>query len=183
MGGLTYEQLAAMTGEPMREVNFYLPANNIPLLRQLPGFEDFNPQTEVLHCDKPGTGLVDAPRAFSLQLRGVTETKCHMKSSQIDAELCMRHEHGRLVAMLTEHADDLKLTGDAGAVQSILAELQKVFGELKVEWHVFTNCGVRHVQDKVTREITLDQIAYANNLCCIAHPQLTGAKPEDLCCL
>ena len=64
--GVTYEQLVAMTGEPMREVNFYLPANNIPLLRQLPGFENFNPQTEVLHCDKPGTGLVDAPRAFSL---------------------------------------------------------------------------------------------------------------------
>ena len=124
----------------MREVSFYLPANNIPLLKQLEGFENFNPQTEVLHCDKPGTGLVDAPRAFSLQLRGVTETKCHMKSSQIDAELCMRHEHGRLVAMLTKHVDDLKLTGDAGAVQSILAELQKVFGELKVEWHVFTKC-------------------------------------------
>ena len=59
--GVTYEELAKLTGKPAREVNFYLPANNIPLLRQLPGFEDFDPQTEVLHCDKPGTGLVDAP--------------------------------------------------------------------------------------------------------------------------
>ena len=81
--GLTYEQLAQMTGEPMREVNFYLPASNIPLLRQLPGFGDFDPQNEVLHCDKPGTGLVDAPRAFSMKLRGVTESKCNMKPSQV----------------------------------------------------------------------------------------------------
>ena len=64
--GVTYEQLAEMTGEPMREVNFYLPASDISLLRTLPGCEDFDPQKEVLHCDKPGTGLVDAPRAFSL---------------------------------------------------------------------------------------------------------------------
>ena len=62
--GVTYEDLAEMTGEPLREVNFYLPADNIPLLRMIPGFEDVNPQTEVLHCDKPGTGLGDAPRAF-----------------------------------------------------------------------------------------------------------------------
>ena len=82
--GVTYEQLAELTGEPMGEVNFYLPANNIPLLRQIKGFEDFDPQTEVLHCDKPGTGLVDAPRAFSIQLKGVTEKKCQMVSSQID---------------------------------------------------------------------------------------------------
>ena len=54
--GVTYEQLAAMAGEPMREVNFYLPANNIPPLKQIKGFEDFNLQTEILHCDKPGTG-------------------------------------------------------------------------------------------------------------------------------
>ena len=45
--GVTYEDLAEMTGEPLREVNFYLPADNIPLLKMIPGFEDFNPQTEV----------------------------------------------------------------------------------------------------------------------------------------
>ena len=37
--------------------------------------ENFDPQTEVLHCDKPGTGLVDAPRAFSMKLKRVTETE------------------------------------------------------------------------------------------------------------
>ena len=28
----------------------------------------------------------------------------------------------------------------------------------------------------------MDQITFASNLRCIAHPQLTGSKPEDLCC-
>ena len=40
--GVTYEELAELTGEPLREVNFYLPTDNIPLLRMIPGFEDSN---------------------------------------------------------------------------------------------------------------------------------------------
>merc|ERR1712012_830905 len=51
--GVTYRELAELTGEPEREVNFYLPAHNIPMIRQLPGFADFDPAQEVLHCDKP----------------------------------------------------------------------------------------------------------------------------------
>ena len=145
--GVTYEELAQLTGNPVREVNFYLPADNIPLLQKLPGFETFDPQKEILHCDKPGTGLADAPRAFSIKLRKVTEEKCQMKSSQVDNELCMRHCNGRLTAAMTKHVDDLKGTGDSTTAQHILSELQKVFGDLKIKWYVFTNCGVRHIQD------------------------------------
>ena len=120
-----------MTGEPLREVNFYLPADNIPLLRMIPGFEDFNPQTEVLHCDKPGTGLGDAPRAFSMKRRKVTD-ECKLVPSQIDNEFCMRHDGGRLVAVMSKHVDDLKLVGIRAIVVSILAAIQRVFGELKL---------------------------------------------------
>lgn len=77
-----------MIGEPAREVNFYLPVANIPLLRKLAGFENFNPAEEVLHCDKPGTGLIDAPRAFSLKLRFET-TKLGFKACSVDPELCL----------------------------------------------------------------------------------------------
>ena len=55
--GVTYEELAKITGEPLREVNFYLPPGSVSLLRRVPGFENFDPSTEVCHCDKPGTGL------------------------------------------------------------------------------------------------------------------------------
>ncbi|MFM7985663.1 MAG: hypothetical protein ACKPKO_40760, partial [Candidatus Fonsibacter sp.] len=64
--GVTYKELAGATGEPLREVNFVLPANCIALLRQIPGYETFNPALAVLHCEKPGTGCNDAPRCFSL---------------------------------------------------------------------------------------------------------------------
>ena len=60
--GVTYEELADMTGGPIREVSFELPPGSLHMLKQMEGFSDFNPVTEVLHCDKPGTGLVDAPR-------------------------------------------------------------------------------------------------------------------------
>ena len=36
--GVTYEELSEMTGDPLREVNFYLPTDNIPLLRMIPFF-------------------------------------------------------------------------------------------------------------------------------------------------
>ena len=46
--GATYEELAELTGERMREVNFYLPASSVHILKRVPGFEGFSPQTEVL---------------------------------------------------------------------------------------------------------------------------------------
>ena len=43
--GVTYEELAKLTGEPFREVKFFLTASNIALLRKVPGFEMFDPPT------------------------------------------------------------------------------------------------------------------------------------------
>ncbi len=81
----------------MREVNFYLPAVDVPLLHQVPGYHDFDPDTEVLHCDKPGTGLVDAPRAFSMKLNRVILEKCKFQASRVEPELCYLHgSHGLL---------------------------------------------------------------------------------------
>ena len=50
-----------------------------------------------------------------------------MVSSQIDPELCLRHKDGVLVALMTKHVDDLKLTGEANMLNLILKELQQVF--------------------------------------------------------
>ena len=49
--GLTYQELSQVTGEPVREVNFYLPPGSVPILRRVPGFENFDTSTEILHCD------------------------------------------------------------------------------------------------------------------------------------
>ena len=64
----------------------------------------------------------------------------------------------------------------------VYARFQRVFGELKIEWHSFSNCGVRNVQDQQTKDITLDQIVYVGNLRPIVHAQAQHSKPEDLCC-
>jgi hypothetical protein len=134
---------------------------------------------EVLHCDKPGTGLVDAPRAFSIKLQMVTRGKCNLIPSSVDPEMCFRHEHGKLVCVMTKHVDDLKIAGEPAVVRQVLVELQKVFGELKVVYNSFVNCGVQHTR---TKEVTLDQIKYASNLKSISHHQLQTGQPEDEAC-
>ena len=99
-------------GQP-REINFYLPAADIPLLRTLPGFEGFDPQEEVLHCDKPGTGLADAPRSFQVKLVGILTKKCGMRQSGVDNELCFRQDpSGTLICLMAINVDDLKIAGE-----------------------------------------------------------------------
>ena len=165
--GVTYEELAALTGEPVREVNFYLPAYNIPQLRQVSGFENFDPNAEVLHCDKPGTGSVDAPRCFSIKLAKVTE-QCGLVPSNVDPELCFMHQERNnkwvLVAIITKHVDDIKATGEHEVVMRILKVIEGVFGAMKLSYNNFTNCGVRHIQCATTKEASLDQTEYIAGL-------------------
>ena len=113
--GVAYEELAEMTGQPQREVNFVLPPSSVEVLRRIPEFSSFDSAKEVLHCDKPGTGLRDAPRAFSMKLRKVTQS-CNFHSSVVEQELEMKHESRTLIALLCKHVDDIKLTGQREAI-------------------------------------------------------------------
>ncbi|MAD34454.1 MAG: hypothetical protein CMJ88_11970, partial [Planctomycetes bacterium] len=126
--GVTYEELAKQTGEPVREVNFYLPAASIPFLRQVEGFENFNPFLEVLHCDKPGTGLIDAPRCFSMKLSQVTKLQCQLLPTSVDGELVAKHVNRQLVALMSKHVDDLKATGEKAHVDHVFAKIKELFG-------------------------------------------------------
>ena len=183
--------MAEATGEPLREVNFTLPGYANALLKQIPGWEDFDPATEVIHCDKPGTGCNDAPRCFSLKLSTVTRDICGMLPCTADNELCMLHKpctsHQvvgrptlRLVAIITKHVDDLKVTGDKAIVIWILEQIQKVFGQLKIDWNNFTNCGVRHRQDTVTKAVTLDQEEYIKGIKLCVSSEMSSKGPEEL---
>ena len=142
--------------------------------------------TEVLHCDKPGTGSVDAPRCFSMKLSLCTRDKCGMEASSVDPELCMRHEtlpngEKKLVLLMTKHVDDLKITGEKVWIEWVIEQLQQVFGKLKIIWDDFTNCGVHHVHDVARGILSLDQIDYAKNLRCISHPELSSSSTEAEC--
>ena len=65
---ISYEELAAATVEPLRLVNSELDSDTVEILRRFLGFEDFNPATEVLSNSRLGTGNVDAPRCFGMEL-------------------------------------------------------------------------------------------------------------------
>ena len=178
--GVTYEELARLTGEPLREVNFYLPPGSVPLLKQVPGFESFDPFKEVLHNDKPGTGLVDAPRAFSLKLFMIL-SKLGLKPTAIDAELCVLHDsQSKLQLIMTKHVDDLKIAAQRELSEWLIGELQKTFGELKISWNTFLNCGVQHTQDPITFEVELHQNVYISALKVISHTDLRSIANDDM---
>ena len=178
--GVTYEELSKLTGEPLREVNFDLPPYCLPILKQLKGWEDFDPKHETIHCIKPGTGCNDAPRCFSLKLSKVTKDLCNMVPSTTDGELCMLHKSGELVALMAKHVDDLKVTGENDTVIWILQKIETVFGKMKLEWNNFTNCGVRHIQDKESKEVTLDQEEYISGIKLCVHPDISSKDSESL---
>ena len=66
--GMTFKEISELTGEPLRAVEFYLSEEDCQLLRLIPGYEDFNSETECLSNEKPIYGLKDAPRAWRVKL-------------------------------------------------------------------------------------------------------------------
>ena len=82
---------------------------------------------------------------------------------------------------MTIHVDDLKVAGRHEVVQELLKILESEFGELTIQRGTFTNCGVQHIQNPITREITLDQIDFVSKLRTIEHPQLATGTNEEKC--
>ena len=69
--GMTFEQIAQLTGAPLREVEFDLAPEDVQLLHKLPGWSDFDPARETIRMLKPVYGLKDAPRAWRKRLHQV----------------------------------------------------------------------------------------------------------------
>eukprot|EP00971_Amphidinium_carterae_P351345 6492067-Amphidinium_carterae.3 len=96
------------------------------MVRKLPGFETFDEATEILHLDRPGTGLKDAPRAFSLKLRRLT-TSMNFVQSCIDRELEFKFEQKRLCAAMAKHVDDIKMASTQAVFDSVIKDITAVF--------------------------------------------------------
>ena len=56
----------------------------------------------------------------------------------------------RLLLIMVLHVDDLKIAGEKAEVDKVIAHLNKAFGSSDITYAPFTNCGVRHIQDKET---------------------------------
>ena len=81
----------------------------------------------MLHCDKPGTGLQDAPYAFSMKLQKCT-TKFGCKSLHADNEVIVRQTAGALDLMGGKHVDDVKITGAVSTLKAFIDAVVAVFG-------------------------------------------------------
>mgnify|MGYP003328451570 CR=1 FL=1 len=88
--GMTFEELARLTGEQLRHVEVDLDAEDVALIRTIPGYTDFNPRTETLQMLKAVYGLKDAPHAWRKRLHQVLEG-FRLVPLIAEAELYVRH--------------------------------------------------------------------------------------------
>ena len=93
--GMTFEELARLTGTQLREVEFDLSPADIYLLRRLPGYADFDPARETLKMLKPIYGLRDAPRAWRKKLHSVLGM-WGLVQLFAEAELYVKHERAHV---------------------------------------------------------------------------------------
>ena len=175
--GLTFEQAAKMKDEVQRDVQFTVPPGSAQILQRLPGFEDFNPLTEVLRMLRCGFGLKDAPRLWNKVLRKVLQD-LGLSALQSDQQLFVWHvasgstqlagQRGvqgtvgqkRLVLVLSTHVDDLKGAGEAEYRRKLIAGLEKEFSALKIKEGSFECVGIMHEQDPKTFEVWTHQQHY-----------------------
>ncbi|CAE7203568.1 RE1 [Symbiodinium sp. CCMP2592] len=176
--GVSYDELAEATDRPRRDVSFELSGEGLACLKMLPEFATFNPRTEALHCLKPGTGCRDAPRAFSMKLRQVTE-KFGFKSSSVDSELELLHQSDELVMAIIKHVDDLKMIGPRRLIEEFVKHLTATFGRMDIEWHVFAFCGIQHRQ-AADGSISLDQNKFLAACKPITQPSALSGPAEKL---
>ena len=176
--GITYAELAATTNEPAREVNFELSPDAAAILRQCPGFEDFDPAQEVLNCPKPGTGCKDAPRCFGIKFSRATNDEFGAKPTTHDEQFIVRHTNHKLDFLGAKHVDDVKAGCPPAVLQEFIARLEQVFGkgELDITLHNFTCCGVRHTLTDKSYE--MDQMEYIAALKTIENKEMVG-KAND----
>ena len=175
--GVTYQELAKETNAPLRDVSFELCDRAASVLGRLSGMEGFDPQTEVLHCLKPGTGCRDAPRCFAIKLRHATEAY-GLRSTLVDSELEMlwNPQTKAPVLLVLKHVDDLKIAGPPEQIEKFVQHLTQTFGKLEIHWHQFTFCGIKHIQDPNSLEIELNQSDFLKAIKPMSQPEV-ACKP------
>ena len=142
--GLTFTELARLTGTPIRRCAFKPPTGYADFIRELPNCQHFDETKHELEMIKPVYGLKDAPRAWRKRLH-LAMGEMHAVALRTDTCLYVwRNASGGLAAICSAHVDDIKLAGEEQVVTYILRQLTKWFGELKVSRGSFEHCGILH---------------------------------------
>ena len=179
--GVTYQELAKETKEPLRDVSFELDHDSVEVLKTFPGYGNFDPRREVLHMLRPGTGCVDAPRCWSLKLTKATNDLFGAKPTKFDDQLIVRHDRqGNLDFIASKHVDDIKVACSPAVLEEFIKCLETVFGkgELDITRDEFTCCGVKHTP-KDDGTYVMDQIHYIQALKPIVDNNQVGKDKDD----
>eukprot|EP00959_Pyramimonas_sp_CCMP1952_P158696 3319368-Pyramimonas_sp.AAC.1 len=88
--GMTFEEVAKLLNEPIGDICFELPKGTAELLCEVEGFEGFNSILEVLHMEKGGFGLNDAPKLFGLR-RDQVLLSSGLRPTRADPQLWLKH--------------------------------------------------------------------------------------------
>ena len=196
--GMTFKELSSLTGQPLRAVQFDLPAEDVAILRTIPGFEDFNPHLETLSMVKPIYGLKDAPRAWRKKLDIILRS-FGCKPLYADAQVYVKHSKSlaetpgrlrvetpsraetpqpKLELILSTHVDDLKGAASKAVALALLAHIETEVGKCTQEWTAFTHTGIEH---KLTPDgVCCNQAAYAQQLRPLEASLWSGLEPESL---
>ena len=177
--GMTFEQIAKVTGKPIRSVQFKVPANTVHLLKRLPGMADFDPTREVLNFLKAMWGLKDAPRAFGMQ-RDAAFREFGARPTIKDGQLWVKTNTSppRSLAMFSSHLGDVKGSAEKSQRQQLAQVLRKYFGEdLKENIRKFEFTGVQHVQHD-DMSVTTHQDHYILELSTVPTTD-THINPDD----
>ena len=149
---------------------------SVEVLRKFPGFEDFDPITEVLSNIRPGTGNVDAPRCFGMNLGQAFEifgaSSCvHDRHARVRRQtlnilqsrkqtlntLASQGSTEEIDFICSDHVDDIKVGCREGTFLEFKECFEEVFGkgELEITRASFTNCGIQHKRTDIGYEPSL----------------------------
>ena len=176
--GLTFAELKEENQGVLRQVEISVPPGAEHLLRLLPGYEDFNPETEVLFLRKPGFGLKDAPRLWLLALKRVL-LKLGARPTNVDPQLYTIHGGDRLQLLLSIHVDDIKITGEPEMMDKLVKGLEEHFDALKLEKGNFLHLGLQH-ETLDDGSVRVSQQHYVNELREIPEDKLRVMNKSDL---
>lgn len=130
---LTFEEMAKLNGTEVRTAGFLMPKGSEEALRQIPGFEKYDPTIhEVVMC-KPIYGLKDAPRAWRQRLHA-SLIKLKGRNMCCDASLYAWYtvtpgsSTPTLTLLCSTHVDDLKICGTPECTKMLLERLRHVEG-------------------------------------------------------
>ena len=99
--GPTFQDVAEMTGEPLRIVQLDLPKDTVQIARQFGQLADYDPSQHCLEVVRPGFGPKDAPRLWDIRLKQCM-TKLQLLSLVADPQFYCKWSGPRYSALPRE---------------------------------------------------------------------------------